>query len=399
MDRLTPRDGAKAIVIVTDGEDSGSSMEPLAELWGRLATPGTRIYTVGFGDAVTNPLGGLLASTGGDMLRNFSIATGGRFFYAPDGASMPQIYSRIAADLRESSGYRLRIEPASATGTLQVVASGEDISGVSAPSRVGLILDASGSMKKKLEGQRSRMDVAREVLHGVIDELPDATEVALRVYGHRLPPRPHDQSCKDIELIVPFAPLDRPQLHAVVDAITPRGETPIGRSLVLLSSDFGETPGRKFAILVTDGEESCDPDPDDQFYPPKVVEAIRDAGIDLTVNIVGFAIGDRVTRDFLARLAEATRGSYYDADSAQALNAALDAAFAADFVVTDSLGQEAARGKVDGPPIELPQGRWHITLDSDPRIDLGNVSVEAGRRSSVHLAKEGDRVEINTELQ
>jgi Mg-chelatase subunit ChlD len=399
MARLEGRKGAKAIVIVTDGEDSGSSMQPLFDLWTKLGTTGVRIYTVGFGAAATNPLGGLLGSTGGDMLRNFSAATGGRFFLAPDGDAMATIYRKVAADLRASSGYRLTLTPATANGRLEVLASGEHISGVSAPRKVEVILDASGSMKKKLEGNRTRMQVAREVLHGVVDQLPDGTEVALRVFGHRLPSKPHDLSCTDIELVVPFAALDRDRLHDVVDAINPRGETPIGRSLALMSADFGEEPGRKFAILVTDGEESCDPDPNDQFYPIKVVDLIKGAGIDLTVNIVGFAIGERATRDFLAQLAETTGGKYYDAGSSEALSDALDAAFAADFVVQDSLGNEAGRGKVGGVPIELPEGHWRVTLDSEPKIDLGTAVVGPDRLTTINLRKEGDRVEIATAVE
>jgi hypothetical protein len=399
MERLVGRKGAKAIVIVTDGEDSGSSMQPLFDLWTKLGTTGVRVYSVGFGDAATNPLDDLLGSTGGDMLRNFSAATGGRFFLAPDGAAMAGIYRRIATDLRNSSGYRLTLAPAEGDGRLQVVASGEHISGVSAPRKVELILDASGSMKKKLEGKRTRMDVAREVLHKVVDQLPAGTEAALRVYGHRLPSKPHDRSCADIELIVPFGVLDRDRLHDVVDAINPRGETPIGRSLVLMSGDFGDTPGRKFAILVTDGEDSCDSDPDDQFYPLKVVDLIHGAGIDLTVNIVGFAIGEQTTRDFLAKLAGTTGGSYYDAGSSDALTEALDAAFAASFVVQDSLGREAGRGKVGGPAIVLPEGRWHVTLDSDPKIDLGTAIVRPDRLTIISLAKEGDRVDVKADVE
>ena len=39
-----------------------------------------------------------------------------------------------------------------------------------------------------------------------------------------------------------------------------------------------------------------------------------------------------------------------------------------------------------------------VTLGIDPHIDLGTTAVEAGRRSSVHLAKEGDRVDASAGL-
>jgi Mg-chelatase subunit ChlD len=394
MERLAKREGAKAIVIVTDGEDSGSSKQPLYDLWRDLGKTGVRIYTVGFGSAVTNPLEGLLGSTGGDMLRSFSAATGGRFFRAPTGQAMRDIYARISADLRSESGYRITLAPSPAMGALDVTSVGEAITGVSAPQQVGLILDASGSMKRTLEDGTTRMDAARTTLHGLVDNLPDATEVALVVYGHRLPSKPHDESCKDIELVVPFAPLDRDVMHNTIDDIKARGETPIGRSLVGLLQSFDPAIEHRYAILITDGEESCDPDPADRFYPPKVIEAIRAAGIDITLSIVGFAIGDKATEDFLARLAESTGGAYYGADDQAALDTALKQAFSASYTVTDSLGQIAVQGKVGGGPVTLPEGRWRVTLDSEPAIDLGVVGVTGNETTSVELSREGDRVEV-----
>src|SRR5262249_3895050 len=102
IDRLEGRPGKKAIIIVTDGEESGSGAEPLYRLWEKLATTGVRIYTVGYGTMAVNQLDGLLGSTGGDMLRSFSAATGGRYFYAPSGDALRDIYALIAEELRSN---------------------------------------------------------------------------------------------------------------------------------------------------------------------------------------------------------------------------------------------------------------------------------------------------------
>ena len=194
MERLSQRSGSKAIVIVTDGEDSSSSEEPLYKLWSMLANTGVRIYTIGYGSAVNFPLGDLLASTGGDMLRSFSAATGRRFFHAPSGPAMLEIFPLVEAGLRGDSDYRIRAE-VGGEGQLAVSATGEPVTGVSAPEQIELILDASGSMKESMEGGKTRWQVTGEVLHKVIDKLPAATKVALRVYGHRYPSKPHAVSC------------------------------------------------------------------------------------------------------------------------------------------------------------------------------------------------------------
>jgi Mg-chelatase subunit ChlD len=389
IDRLSHRDGAKAIVIVTDGEDSVSSEKPLYELWDKLATTGVRIYTIGYGAAVNLPLEGLLGSTGGDMLRSFSVATGGKFFPAPSGPAMLEIFPLVETGLRGDSDYRIRAE-VGGEGQLAVSATGEPITGVSAPEQIELILDASGSMKETMEGGKTRWQVAGEVLHKVIDKLPEGTKVALRVYGHRYPSKPHAVSCTDSELIVPFGPLDRQHLHEVVDGLRPRGETPIGLSLAQLPGDFGSEPGHKIVILVTDGEESCDPNATDAYFPPKVVGWLNDSGISVQVSIVGFGIENSDTRAFLSDLAARGNGAYYDASGSEALTSALDAAFTADFLVTDDSGHSVAKGKVGGNPIGIPAGSWHVSLLADPPRDLGTVKIDAGSLTRLAITKEGE---------
>jgi Mg-chelatase subunit ChlD len=387
IDRLSQREGAKAIVIVTDGEDSVSSEEPLYQLWGRLAKTGVRIYTIGYGSAVNLPLEGLLGSTGGDMLRSFSAATGGKFFPAPSGPAMLEIFPLVEAGLRGDSDYRIRAE-VGGVGQLALRATGEPITGVSAPAQIELILDASGSMKERMEGGKTRWQVAGEVLHNVINKLPEGTKVALRVYGHRYPSKPHAVSCTDSELIVPFGALDRQRLHEVVDVLRPRGETPIGLSLAQLPGDFGNEPGHKVVILVTDGEESCDPHAADAYYPPKVVGWLNDSSISVQVSIVGFGIKDSDTRAFLSELATKGNGSYYDASGSEALTRALDAAFTAEFLVTDDAGRPVAKGKVGSNPVSLPAGSWHVSLLADQPRDLGTVKINPDSLTRIEISKE-----------
>ena len=71
------------------------------------------------------------------------------------------------------------------------------------PTNLLLILDASGSMWQKVEGE-FKIVVARKVLKGLLGELPADSKVGLIAYGHR-----KKSDCADIETIMPLAALDK----------------------------------------------------------------------------------------------------------------------------------------------------------------------------------------------
>src|SRR5262249_40206452 len=144
--------------------------------------------------------------------QKFSAATGGRYFYAPSGDALRDIYALIAEELRSNNAYRLTAS-VGGYGKLAALQSGEPILGLSAPQQIELILDASGSMMAKTPEGRRRIDIAKEVMKRVIDQLPDKTMVGLRVYGSREPSKPKEASCHDSELLVPFGPVNRDRLH------------------------------------------------------------------------------------------------------------------------------------------------------------------------------------------
>src|SRR5215216_3660790 len=130
---------------------------------------------------------------------------------------------------------------------------------------VELVLDASGSMAELLPEGETRMDAAKRILRGVIEGLPEreGVNVGLRVYGHlgdnTETGRP--VSCRSSELLVPVAGLDKSALIAQVEAIQPTGWTPIAYALQQAAADFqpGGESITNAIVLVTDGEETCDP--------------------------------------------------------------------------------------------------------------------------------------------
>ena len=148
----------------------------------------------------------------------------------------------------------------------------------SSQPNIVFILDGSGSMWGKVEGQH-KISIAKKVLTGLIKELPDDSNVVLMVYGHR------DKSdCKDIETIMTPDPLNKEFMTEKIEAISPKGMTPITESVMqafeLVRS--GREPAT--VILLTDGLETCGGD------PCAAVKAARDSGAEFVVHVVGFDV-------------------------------------------------------------------------------------------------------------
>jgi hypothetical protein len=221
-----------------------------------------------------------------------------------------------------------------------------------------IILDASGSMKALL-GKKTRWATALDVLNDVVGKLPADYSVGLRTYGHRessLSPR----TCKDTELVAPVAPLDRARLMTVARALRPRGETPLVYSILQTPGDLKSIGGGS-VILITDGEESCKGD------IAGAAKTLKDSGLDLSLNIVGFTLKNALAQKALSGLAESMGGRYYAADTGAALGRALLLA-AVDqlpYRILDAKGGEIDKGVagVNGKH-ELPPGDYSLVVSA-----------------------------------
>ncbi len=217
---------------------------------------------------------------------------------------------------------------------------------------VQIILDASGSMLQRQDGTR-RIEIAKRTLTDLVaGTIPPGTGFALRVFGNR-----EADACRT-DLEIPLGPLDPTRATQVIAGITAvnLAKTPIAQSVTLSASDLAAATGQRVLILVTDGEETCEGD------PGEAIEALRATGVDVRVNIVGYAIDD----DGLARTFEswaaAGGGSFFDAADAQALATALSRATAAPFRVLDETGQLVASGLAGDPALTIPAGRYEVTM-------------------------------------
>lgn len=180
-----------------------------------------------------------------------------------------------------------------------------------------LILDASGSMRRLHPDGRTAMAIAQERMIAAVDALPEQTAVGLRVFGSRVDGhnKPTPSACADTHLVLPITPLEPHALKDVITGTRALGETPIARSLRAGAADF-RGDGARTILLVSDGEESCEPD------PCATVRSLDREGIDLKIDTIGFGVNPRA-RSQLTCIAEAGGGTYYDAANGSDLGAAL----------------------------------------------------------------------------
>jgi hypothetical protein len=235
---------------------------------------------------------------------------------------------------------------------------------------IEIILDASGSMKT-LMGKKTRWDVALETLQLVLAKLPDDFNVGLRMYGHR-EASTSPKTCTDSELLMPIEPLDRDGLLGKAKAFKPKGETPLVYSALQAPADL-KAIGGGTVILITDGEESCKGD------PVKAAAELKASGLDVRLNIVGFAVTNPKTQKDLAGFSQATGGMFYAAQSGGALAEALMIATIEKFPYTvyDAAGKMVSSGEVDGSTEELPAGDYKVVVKAGardivaPRVTIG----------------------------
>jgi|GEM_PF-1290775 len=258
------------------------------------------------------------------------------------------------------------------------------------------ILDASGSMWGEVEG-RDKIAIAKEVMTELIRELPDRSRVGLVAYGHR-----RKGDCADVEELVPVSPLDRDRLTRTVQALSPKGKTPITRSVRTAAEKLKVLEDETTIVLVSDGKETCEGD------PCALVRELKEAGLRFVLHVIGFDVTE-AERSQLECMADAGGGTYYTAQTAHAFRAAArevvrERPKQGALLVTALRDGEPFRAMVelfpagerealkrghtgvdpDRPGATVKPGTydvrvWDENLSSKPEVWLRGVTVEAGR--------------------
>lgn len=239
-----------------------------------------------------------------------------------------------------------------------------------APTMV--VLDASGSMTGPDPSGGTKMQAAQQAVRTMIDATPDAAQVGLAVYGTQTgnSEAERDRGCQDVSVLAPPSALDRAALTGAVDAVTPRGYTPIGQALTVAAEQLPQE-GPRSIVLVSDGEDTC--------APPEPCEVARDLagqGLDLVVHAVGFGVDD-TARAQLSCAAQTTGGTYTDALDGEALSQVLPRITATALRNYEPTGSPIAGAPaVDGAPVAAPG--QHLDTLGQKETRYYSVDVPAG---------------------
>ncbi|MGI8439488.1 MAG: vWA domain-containing protein [Thermoleophilaceae bacterium] len=184
-----------------------------------------------------------------------------------------------------------------------------------------MVLDSSGSMRADAGGER-KIDAAEEALERLATGTPDRYDLGLVVYGHvgSSAEADKERSCAGVDTAGRLGEVNYRNLSDTLDRYEPRGYTPIARSIEEAGKAFaGREDDVNRVVLVTDGLETCDGD------PVAAARRLKESGVRVTVDVVGFDIAQSADAQALRDIAEASGGEYTDARTADELDAFVEA--------------------------------------------------------------------------
>ena len=261
-----------------------------------------------------------------------------------------------AYELRYMTGVRrdilasapITVTPGVVPGRLRVTAEARATTTTGA---IEVILDASGSMLQRIDGVR-RIEIARDALIGLVtDVVPAGTPFALRVFGHR-----EVDSCRT-DLEIPLSRLDSAAASSTIRGVQAMNlaRTPIAASLRQVRNDLSAATGALLVVLLSDGEETCDDD------PLAAISELRAAGVDVRVNVIGFAIDEHQLREQFESWARAGGGLYAEAQDREEPERAMALTVEVPFEVLR--GDELVEtGVVNGADVVLAPGAYTVRV-------------------------------------
>ncbi|MBT8078259.1 MAG: VWA domain-containing protein, partial [Gammaproteobacteria bacterium] len=238
-----------------------------------------------------------------------------------------------------------------------------------------LILDASNSMWGQIDGV-NKIVIARDSVGELIDSLRPQTNAGLIAYGHR-----REGDCDDIEVLQEVGPVDKTALKDTINAINPKGRTPITTSI---NKAIGMARDRSSSaiVLISDGLETCDLD------PCAAVRTAKQQGVPFVLHVVGFDIANEDTSQ-LECAAQEGGGLYLAAEDASQLSEALKSAYEKPVVPDGRLVVSAtAEGGLQDAIITVTDaasgehiagGRTYVSTATNPRripLDDGNYRAQ-----------------------
>lgn len=226
--------------------------------------------------------------------------------------------------------------------------------GVSAQDATMIVLDASGSMWGQIDGV-NKIVIARDVVRETLGGTQVDGALGLVAYGHN-----RKGDCSDIEVLVPPAADQANSVINAVEAINPKGKTPLTEAVRQAADAMRHRENRATVVLVTDGLETCDAD------PCALARELEQSGLEFTAHVVGFGLSQQ-DGAAVSCLAEETGGRYFDVDNAGELSQALSLAVAQDITPATV---------IEEPPKVEPKHNLQINVQlsaDSPPLENGQI--------------------------
>lgn len=350
---LAREPGRRHIILITDASFASSLS---ARSWAELGSVSARVH------ALQVPSGSTARKSASqiNMMQDWAAFTGGSWRPFSEPADARAAFQALSQEIDRPLPFQLSWteERDARTARLRVLdGTTSRAEGTTAPGRNGsavvIILDASGSMLQRLDGIL-RIDIAKSVLARFLQDWPtDGPEVGVRLFGTG-----GSGACNS-SVLLPIGPVDPTQATVALDTVKAvnGARTPIGASLEAAAQDLAGRSGRQTIILITDGEETCG------GAPRAAILALREAGLDIRLNIVGLDISDANLVATFREWADLGGGQYTHAADVEGLLAALSSATALRFSLLNAAGELVAEGVAGSFEAELPEGTYQLLPD------------------------------------
>lgn len=241
---------------------------------------------------------------------------------------------------------------------------------------VTFIFDASGSMWGKA-GDTTKIEAAKTVMSQIIPGLPPEVKVGLVAYGHR-----RKGDCKDIEVLIPSGSDDRTALIEKVQALQPKGKTPISDAINTVVEQLKTKENETTIVLISDGIETCAAD------PCQAVKDLKKTGIKFIMHVVGFGISEEDKKQ-LSCLATAGGGTYLMANDMESLRNALN-------TVTKGIEKKVEVEKAQSIAVKSKTGLGKIILRMPESTRKGMAGLKIIRVSDGKVVKTTERLKAET---
>ncbi|MCG6657929.1 VWA domain-containing protein [Halomonas campisalis] len=175
-----------------------------------------------------------------------------------------------------------------------------------------VVFDASGSMWARLEDDKSRIEVAREVMDEFAESRDSSVPFGLVAYGHS-----RRGDCGDIETVMSLGNYEGSEISRTIQALNPQGMTPLTDAMAMARDMIPRTAEAADIILVTDGLENCGGD------PCALAADMAAEGINIRAHVVGFALEEEAVQT-LSCVPEQTGGQLFTTQSGAELSGALN---------------------------------------------------------------------------